>query len=67
MVFKNTMVPLHRVVADRLSGGRTPTRELLVQFTEDDYENSAWVKQKFVPQIYVDDFWRRVDGDPGPV
>jgi len=30
-------------VADRSSGGRKPTRELLLQFSESDYENSSRV------------------------
>jgi hypothetical protein len=64
VVYKNSLVPIHRVVADRLSGGVDPTREFLVQFTEQDYENSAWVKEKFVPRIFVDEFWQRVDEDP---
>jgi hypothetical protein len=59
VVFKQSMVPIHSVVAERLSGGSVPTREFLVQFTEQDYENSAWIKQKFVPQRYVDDFHQR--------
>jgi hypothetical protein len=34
VVFKQSMVPIHSVVAERQSGGRVPTREFLVQFTE---------------------------------
>ena len=66
VVYKNTLVPLYSVVADRLNGGGGC--ELQVQFTKTDYENSAWIAEKFVPQPYVDDFWNRVepDGDPAP-
>ena len=61
VVYKNTLVPLYSVVADRLNGGGK--RELLVQFTKTDYENSAWIAEKFVPQSYVDEFWGRVEPD----
>ena len=57
VVFKNTLLPIHQVVAGRLTGWGNPTRELLVQFAKDAYENSAWVKEKFVPQRYLDEFW----------
>jgi len=50
VVFENTFVPIHRVVADRSSGGRTPSCQLLVQFSENEYENSAWTLEKSVPQ-----------------
>ena len=68
VVFRNTLLPIHLVVSDRMSGGRNPSAELLVQFTKDAYENSAWVKEKFVPQQYLDEFYSRVnaeeDADP---
>jgi hypothetical protein len=59
VIFKNTPVPVHCVVADRLSGGKVPTRELLVH----DYENSAWIKDKFVPQSYIDEFYEKLNQD----
>jgi hypothetical protein len=64
VVYKSTLVPLYSVVADRLNGGGK--RELLVQFTKTDYENSAWIPEKFVPQSYVDEFWARVEPDGAP-
>ena len=68
VVYRNTLRPIHTFVAARLTRGRNPTRELLVQFTEKDYENSAWIPEKFVPQRYLDEFWARVelDGPPAP-
>jgi len=55
VVFKDTMMPIHQVVADRLVRGGT-VQELLVQFSKKDHENSAWIPEKFAPQPYVDDF-----------
>ena len=68
VVYRNTLLPIYTVVAARLTGGRDPTRELLVQFTERDYENSAWIPERFVPQSYLDKFWARAepDGPPAP-
>ena len=40
VVFKDTMMPIHQVVAARLAMGGT-VRELLVQFSKKDHENSA--------------------------
>jgi hypothetical protein len=65
VVFQNTLLPIHTVVASRLTGGGK--RELLVQFSESNYENSAWVREKFVPRPYLDDFLQRVDPDEPPV
>ena len=64
VVFQNTLLPIHTVVASRLTGGGK--RELLVQFSESNYENSAWVREKFVPRPYLDDFLQRVDPDEPP-
>ena len=64
-VFKNTMMPIHYVVAARLARGGT-VRELLVQFSKKDHENSAWIPEKFVPQTFLDDFWQRVEPDNPP-
>jgi len=68
VVFRQTLVPIHTVVATRMTKGRDPTPEMLVQFTETDYENSAWISEKFVPKRYLDDYWSRVepDGPPAP-
>jgi len=66
VVFRNTLLPVHQVVADCLTGGRNPTRELLVQSAKDAYENSAWVKEKFVPKRYLDEFWQRVEPEVTP-
>jgi len=62
VVFKDTMMPIHQVVAARLVRGGT-ARELLVQFSEKDHENSAWIPEKFVTKPYLDDFWKRVEPD----
>ena len=69
VVYRNTLLPIHEVVADRWSGRAVPTRQLLVQFSKEDYENSAWIHDKFVPQRYVDEFWQRVEpeGPPAPL
>ena len=48
VVFQNTLLPIHTVVADRLMGGGR--RELLIQFSESNYENSAWILEKIVPK-----------------
>jgi hypothetical protein len=56
------------VVAARMTKGRDPIPEVLVQFTKTDYENSAWISEKFVPKWYLEDYWSRVepDGPPAP-
>ena len=66
MVFRDTMLPIHTVVAARVTKGGES--ELLVQFAEDHHENSAWVLEKFVPRPYREEFWKRVepDGPPAP-
>ena len=68
VVYRQNLVPIHTVVAARLTKGRDSMTELLVQFTKTNYENSAWIFEKFVPQRYVDDYWSRVepDGPPAP-
>ena len=52
LVYRNTLVPIHTVVAARLTKGRDPSRFFLVQFTKKDYENSAWIREIFGPQRY---------------
>jgi len=66
VVYRNTLLPIHTVVAAReTKGGKS---ELLVQFAKDHHENSAWVLEKFVPRPYLEEFWDRVepDGPPAP-
>jgi len=66
VVFRNTLLPIHTVVAAReTKGGRS---ELLVQFVKYHHENSAWVLAKFVPRHYLEEFWDRVEpvGPPAP-
>ena len=66
MVFRNTPLPIHTVVAAReTKGGKS---ELLVQFAKDHHENSAWVLAKFVPRPYLEAFWDGVEpgGPPAP-
>ena len=65
VVFKYTMMPIHQVVAAQLARGGG-VRELMVQFSKKDHENSAWIPEKFVPQPYLDDFWQRVEPDDPP-
>ena len=48
-------------MADGVSKGGKP--RVLVQFAKNNYENSAWVLTKFVPQRYVDEFWQRNEPD----
>jgi len=66
VVFRQTTLPIHKVVAARVTKGGK--RELLVQFAKDHHENSAWVLEKFVPPLYREEFWERVepDGPPAP-
>jgi len=66
VVFQNTQYPIRRVVADRLSRGGNPSRKLLVQFTEEGYEDSAWIKEKFVPRRFVEEFEQRQDQEDPP-
>jgi hypothetical protein len=66
VVYRNTLLPIHTLVASHMTRGRNPVRELLVQFTEKDYENSAWIPEMFVPQKYLDEFWARVEPDDPP-
>ena len=42
------------------------TSELLVQFTEDGDEDSAWIQAKFVPQRFVDEFEQRDQPEEPP-
>ena len=58
VLYKHT---LYSVVADRFVGGGK--RVSLVQFTKSDFDNSAWIPEKFVPQPYLDEFWKRVEPD----
>ena len=51
VVFQNAQYPIRRVVADRLSKGGSPSRQFLVQFMEEGYEDSAWIKVQFVPHF----------------
>ena len=39
---------------------------MLVQFAKHNYENSAWVLTKLVPQRYVDGIWQRAEPDEMP-
>ena len=66
VVFNNTLLPIYTVVAARLTKGGE--QELLIQFAKDNYENSVWVLEKFVPRPYLEEFWERVepDGPPAP-
>ena len=57
VVYRQTLVPIHTVVAARMTRGRDPIPEVLVQFTKTDYEKSAWISEKFVPKWYLDDYW----------
>ena len=68
VVFRQNLVPIHTVVAARMAKGKDPIPEVLVQFTKTDYENSAWISEKFVTKWYLDDYWSRVesDGPPAP-
>jgi hypothetical protein len=66
VVFQNTQYPIRRVVADRLSRGGNPSRKFLVQFTEEGYEDSAWIKEKFVPRRFVEEFEQRQDQEDPP-
>ena len=50
VVYRQTLVPIHTVVAARMTRGRDPIPEVLVQFTKTDYETSAWISEKFVPK-----------------
>ena len=47
-------------------GGGNPSRKLLVQFTEEGYEDSAWIKEKFVPRRFVEEFEQRQDQEDPP-
>ena len=40
----------------------------MVQFARDNYENSSWVLEKFVPRPYLEELWERLepDGQPAP-
>ena len=66
VVFQNAQYPIRRVVADHLSRGGNPSRKFLVQFTEEGYENSAWIKEKFVPRRFVEEFEQRRDQEDPP-
>ena len=65
-MFNDTLLPIHTVVAARLTKGGG--RELLIQFAKDNYENSAWVLETFVPRPCLEELWERVepDGPPAP-
>jgi hypothetical protein len=64
VIFKDTLLPIYQIVADGvLKGGGA---QMFVQFANDNYENSAWVLTKFVPQQYVDEFWQRAEPDELP-
>ena len=69
VVFRQTLVPIHTIVAARLTKGEDPVQEFLVQFTRTDYENSAWISERFIPQRYLDDWLSKVEpeGPPAPV
>ena len=69
VVYPHTFVPVHTIVAARLSKRGGPVQEFLVQFTETEYENSAWIPEKFVPQRYLDEWLLRFEpeGPPAPV
>ena len=64
VIFKNTLLPIYQIVADGVSKGGKP--RMLVQFAKNNYENSAWVLTKFVPQRYVDEFWQRNEPEDEP-
>ena len=66
VVFQNAHYPIRRVVADRLSKGGNPSRKFMVQFTEEGYEDSAWIKEKFVPRRFVDEFGQQQDPEDSP-
>jgi hypothetical protein len=66
VVFKNTQYPIRRVVADSLLRGANPSRKFQVQFTEEGYEDSAWIKEKFIPRRFVEEFEQRQDPEDPP-
>ena len=46
-------------------GGGNLSRKLLVQFAEEEYEDSAWIKE-FVPRRFVEEFEQRQDQEDPP-
>ena len=60
VVFRNRQLPIYRVVASQsVGGGRGPTsrNSLLVQFTEGNLDDNAWIPERYVPTSHQDSFW----------
>ena len=67
VVFQNTLMPIHQVVAAHLAGGGD-TSYWTRATGKGDYADSGSIHEIFVPKQYLDEVWGRVQPDypPGP-